>query len=189
MFCVALFFAFTSSDFACDGFIRSKPAGASQRGKCVRLHFQSNTHTEEILNDVAEAARAGGLRLLFRLLFDIGFLLRTRRRRTRVFGSVRLASADCFPSLASSFVWCRPPTSRLATSFTFSFSVRLGDKDAFGDVRSAAFQRRQDEPLWKRGRRGAPFLHLSSSRHQQLLQRLAEQTPAQTRTNRQKQTG
>lgn len=78
--------------------------------------------------------------------------------------------------------------SSLATSYTFQF-VRLGDKDAFGDVGSVAFQRRKYESLWKWGRRGTPFLHLSSSRHQQLLQRLTEQTSAETRANRQKQTG
>lgn len=84
---------------------------------------------------------SGGIKVIISLIVSI-FLLRTLQWRTRVLGSTRSAFADCLTSLASSLVWCGQLSSRLATSFTFSFSVRLGDKDAFGDVRSAAFQRR-----------------------------------------------
>lgn len=45
-----------------------KISGHFTAWQCVRLHFQSSAHTEEIYNYVAEAAQAGELRLLFRLL-------------------------------------------------------------------------------------------------------------------------
>lgn len=118
------------------------------------------------------------------------------RGQTRVFGVNRkglIVSADCTPppplSLHLFVVHDRVGAWRRATHYRGVFFAPLVIKTRFGDVRSAAVQRRQNESLWKRGRRGTPFLHLSPSGHQQLLQRLAEQASTETRTNRQEQTG
>lgn len=80
----------SSSDFPGDGFIRRALHGS------VRLHFQSNTQREEILNYVAEAIE---LRIFWGFSFFLLFYAHLREQ-TRVFevnrkGSIRLVSADC----------------------------------------------------------------------------------------------
>lgn len=187
----------SSSDFPCDGFSRSKPAGASRLGY-TRASISKAIRTERkpvdffspiffflwiMLPSLHEQGNWGHFELLI-------FLSRTYGDRHVSSGHAERARS-CQQISLFIFPFCffyEGAGSSLATSYTFQF-VRLGDKDAFGDVGSVAFQRRKYESLWKWGRRGTPFLHLSSSRHQQLLQRLTEQTSAETRANRQEQTG
>ena len=125
-----------SVDLACDGFIRSKPAGASR----IAPPFL-NQYTHGRNYKICGRSRAsGGIKVVISFIISLWVFCCALGRGAHVSS----ARSDwhqqiVFLLLHPVFIWCWQPSSRLATSFTFSFSVRLGYKDAFGDVRSATF--------------------------------------------------